>query len=338
MIKTVTVIFIFLGFFYFQVARADNSKNGQSAGIYIENDAGSLGGPGTDSAYTNGFQVFYIYADNEIPSWARSTINKLNFTRQQQALSKINYALSINHQIFTPVDTSNTQLQVNDRPYAAALFLGVSVKVNTVNTSRYLSVDIGTVGPAAAGQEIQNNFHKIISVGIAKGWKHQLDNEPIVQISVQQRSRVFELTTKAKLRYFDIIPYAGGGLGNVLVAGHIGGLLRLGVNLRDDFGPGRPSSADGQNFVSLDARPTNSYYIFGGAKGNFVLHDIYLDGNTFAKQTPVDKNNVTSELEYGAGVDVGTWKLRWMQIVKSVEFAGQKNPNSFASVSLLKTY
>ena len=43
-----------------------------------------------------------------------------------------------------------------------------------------LQVDLGVIGPAAGGEFVQNNFHRLIGVARANGWANQLHNEPTI--------------------------------------------------------------------------------------------------------------------------------------------------------------
>ena len=85
------------------------------------------------------------------------------------------FGISIGQNIYTPQDTDTSAPIHNDRPYAAWLYASfalqstykrvdpktmkdVPVRLDT------LALDVGLVGPAAGGEFVQNNFHRLIGV------------------------------------------------------------------------------------------------------------------------------------------------------------------------------
>src|SRR6478672_9374355 len=115
-----------------------------------------------------------------------------------------------------------------------------------------LQLDLGLVGPAAGGEFVQNNFHRLIGVATANGWANQLNNEPTIGLTFERRWRtdhavVFE---DPKLEY-DIVPRLGFALGNAATYASAGGTLRIGKDLQDDFGPtrARPALPGSEAFI-----------------------------------------------------------------------------------------
>jgi hypothetical protein len=109
-----------------------------------------------------------------------------------------------------------------------------------------LKRDLGLIGPAAGGEFAQNNFHRPIGVPTANGWANQLHNEPTIGLTFKRRWRtnrgvVFE---DPKLEY-DVVPRLGVALGNVVTYASAGGTIRIGKDLRNDFGPTRAPGAAG---------------------------------------------------------------------------------------------
>lgn len=309
---------------------------GQAFGIAIENDSRRVGGPGVDQAYSNGVKLSYVYARDKVPSWMPLSMIESPFLRNEIAHSKSNFGVSLNHQIYTPNNTTVATLIPNDRPYAAWLSLAFSLHLKNTARSQTLEASFGAIGPAAMGESVQNGFHKLIGSPSNEGWAHQLKNEPAVQISYQQRQQFLELRNKYG-PYFDLIPMAGGGLGNIFVGIHGGMLARLGLNLPADFGPARPSGGETDSFVSPNAPPDDlksSYYLFAGIRGNGIARNIFLDGNTFQASHHVKKYPFTFETEVGLGVQIMPVSFVWRFVVKSPEFEENSGFNSFASIGI----
>lgn len=300
--------------------------------FYIENDSRNIGGPGSDQAYTNGLKFSYIYAQGQIPKWSTLIMDRFHILDDKAKWSQVNFGLSLGHQIFTPGDTKATILLTNDRPYAAWLYLGFAVSLKQIDTEHFFEMDLGTIGPSALGKETQNGFHRIIGSSNANGWAHGLDDEPTLQFFYQKRKKTI------RTQNLDFVPYYGAALGNVLIGGHIGSMIRLGYHLPDDFGASRPSASDGNSFISTSMRSVKSkisYYTFAGARGNYVNRNIFLDGNSYQISHKVKKYPFTFETELGVGVHFNSGAIIWRFVTKSPEFDERKDFNSFASISFV---
>ncbi|MNK08128.1 hypothetical protein D3C87_260560 [compost metagenome] len=322
--------------FSISLAATGTPKKGESFTAYIENDTKRIGGPGSDQSYSNGFRFSYVYAEDRIPVWVPTLTDWSKRLKKEFAKSTTNFGISLAQQIYTPNDTETAEPIPDDRPYAAWLYVGLTSNFQTKTHSHSLELDIGVVGPAAMGEQVQNSFHNLIGVPPANGWDNQLHNEPTLQLSYQQRLRFYEFS-QGDTRYIDILPYFGGGFGNVLIAAHVGGVARLGYNIPDDFGPTRPSSTDGDS--ATDPRRGNVLqrwggYGFAGVRGNAVAHNIFLDGNTFEPSPHVTKYPFNAETEFGVGVHYYGWSALWRFVTKSPEFEEKSKFNSFASITI----
>ncbi|CAN5419703.1 lipid A deacylase LpxR family protein [soil metagenome] len=308
----------------------------QAFGITIENDTKNIGGPGSDQAYSNGIKLSYVYAKDHVPMWAPNSIVESSFLKGMLENSKANFGIGLNHQFYTPNNVHLPTLQYGDRPYAAWLNLAFSMHLRNAERSHSFELSLGAVGPVAMGESVQNGFHRIIGADFAEGWGTQINNEPAIQLSYQQRLHFFSLRNRFG-PWFDLIPMFGAGLGNVFIGAHSGMIARIGINLPDDFGPARPSSGESDSFVS-PAAPSDdlksSYYIFAGARGNAVARNIFLDGNTFRPSHHVTKYPFTAETEFGVGVQIMPISLVWRFVVRSPDFEENSGFNSFASVGL----
>lgn len=336
-----TLYFILIiSFFLFwgDLTRAENSKS-QAIHVYIENDTRRIGGPGSDNAYSSGLKISYIYAESNVPTWANAIMNRSKALKKALQGSPSNFGFSLGHQIYTPNDTLRKDLIKDDRPYAAWLYAGFSALFQTPEQSHALELDLGIIGPEAIGKIVQNGFHNLIGTYEAEGWEHQLKTEPTIQLAYQQRLRFIEITLSDQ-KYFDLIPFFGGGLGNVSVDAHLGAMVRIGNLLSDDLGPARPSMTNGDNFVNPVSKgpPKTSFYIFASGQGLAIARNIFLDGNTFRDSHHVTKYPFILETEFGI---IGHFKQlsgSWRFVTRSPEFKQRSVINSFASVSVGYAY
>lgn len=332
-----------IAFLFALHAQADESlpphpkvETGESFTVYIDNDSRNIGGPNEDQGYTNGIRFSYIYGENKIPDW----IHLFPWSSRIQKKfddANSNYGISIAQQIYTPNDTAKTELISNDRPYAGYLYVGLSAAYKTASHQHLLEADFGVVGPEAMGEQVQNNFHDIIKAPRANGWENQIHTEPTIQLSYTQKLRFIEKFTVANSRYLDFIPQFGVSLGNVLIAAHTGAMLRFGLHLPNDFGPGSFSNAGGSATTDLKLDPKKfnwRLYGFAGIQGRVVAHNIFLDGNTFRPSHHVTKYPFVAETQIGYALQISRFVYSWRFVTLSPEFEQYSEVDSYASMAL----
>ena len=152
-------------------------------GVQVEND---IFGEGTDEHYSHGSRLSYLTDDLPADSWQRRIADWLPFAQRGQE-ARASFALG--QSIFTPVDLSNPNLILNDRPYAGWLYasygfvLGprrsetlsrlASTKIDRLDT---FEISLGVVGPASQAEEVQKFIHKLIGAEDPKSRSRKLLN------------------------------------------------------------------------------------------------------------------------------------------------------------------
>ena len=252
--------------------------------------------------------------------------------------------IAIGHSIFTPDDTDQIALIPDDRPYAGYLhltFTAQSVRVFGSNGSALQDqwkLDLGVVGPAAGGKFVQNEWHQLIGAEEARGWDNQLHNEPAINLTVERAWRSPALGPSRLLGLkVDAIPYGVVALGNVQTYAGVGGMVRLGPDLARDFGPPRiyPGVGGSEWFVPADGF---DWYLFAGAEGRAVAHNIFLDGNTFRDSHSVNKRHLVADLRSGAVFTFHTARLSLTHVYRTKEYSLQPKADQFGSITLSIAY
>ena len=123
---------------------------GRGLNVYVENDSHNVAGPGSDNGYTSGVKLSYIYSNDEEPEWAKPFVLNSPFLRQQLQNSEANFSFTIGQQIFTPNDTTRSDLIVNDRPYAAWAYIGLSTNFKNEDVANVVELDWGQLAPPPA--------------------------------------------------------------------------------------------------------------------------------------------------------------------------------------------
>jgi len=315
---------------------ASLAAGGASAGTYtvqIENDRIAK----TDRHYTTGTRLNWVSDQaTDSPIWAKDL---LDYMYPLADLRAGRVGLAFGQNIFTPEDTASRDLIVDDRPYAGWLYGGISAHAETTRADSGLSIDvldtveldIGVVGPLALGEQVQNNFHDLIGVDRSNGWHHQLKNEPAVLFIAERRWRHEPLAFASA--DWDIIPHAGVSLGNVMTLVKAGATLRVGDGLDVDYGPPhvRPTLS---GLAAVSSGTDFAWYAFAGAEGRMVVHNIFLDGNTFADSHSVDRIPIVADMQLGFAVVVRDVRLAFTHVFRSREFEGQRRADRYGAVSI----
>lgn len=326
----------FIPAFAFALLCAGGALAGPSGDTYTiqwENDRIA----NTDRHYTNGFRLSWVSeAKDDDPQWAKDLLETIYPFAD---LRKGRVGAAFGQSIFTPEDTSSSDLVRNDRPYAGWVYGGISVHAETRRTGSNPSpdtldtveLDIGIIGPYALGRQVQNGVHDLIGVAASNGWGHQLDNEPGVMLIGERRWR--PSPWRALGLELDVIPHIGGSLGNVMTFASAGAMFRVGQDLNIDYGPPliRPSLS---GLASVERTADFVWYVFAGAQARVVAHDIFLDGNTFSSSHSVDKKRLVGDFQLGAAIIYHGARLAITQVFRTREFEGQRQADRFGSVSL----
>lgn len=318
--------------------------------IQIENDW--FGGPlNRDRHYSTGLRLNWMSpnlydAPQSLRDFTDTPEYLLAFLDGRKAGQvKRRYGISLGQSLYTPENKQARQLLKDERPYAAWLYLGFSLQTIRYDAEKpdrqqdairqdTWQLDVGMVGPAALGRQVQNNFHKLIGVDKSYGWDNQLKNEPGVNLTFERKWRIGRAVLfdePVKLRS-DVVPMAGVSVGNVNTYAAAGAIVRLGQDLGNDFGPPRirPSLPGSETF---DLEDPFGWYIFAGVEGSAVARNIALDGNTFRDSHSVDKKIFVADFMAGAAVFIGRTRLAYTHVLRTKEYKGQKGMDQYGALT-----
>ena len=299
---------------------------------------------GQDRHYTNGIKLSWTSRDlreygqwEHTPDWARGLFSALD---RFQGDREKNLELFAGQKLFTPQDIQRTDLIANDRPYAAWIFFGPAFHSKNAYTLDTVEIEFGWVGPLAQGEETQNFVHSLRGIPTAKGWSHQLNDEPAFNLVYQHKHRNWEGEWPGTHFASDFISHYGASLGNVYTYANAGAEVRIGWNLPADFGtslirPGGDVNAP-VNTRDLRLAEKNAFGIhaFAAVSGRAVLRDIFLDGNSFSNSHSVDKNVWVGSLVAGVAITWKGVKLTYSEIFNTKEFKQQKGADAYGSMNL----
>lgn len=318
--------------------------NSWTFSVHFENDLFA----DTDQNYTSGVKFSWVSPDltrfrddKQLPEWIYPYIESLPFINEPNR--ERNVVFSFGQSIYTPQDIERTDLITDDRPYAGWLYLGLGFHSKTETQLDTMEIQLGVVGELSLAKQTQILVHKARDIPTPKGWQHQLENEPGLNL-IYERNWRHELAGGDRGLGIDVITHAGAALGNVYTYANLGFEIRAGWNLPEDFGTStiRPGGDTNDPVTRSDPRrsPDTSFgfHLFAFADGRAVARDIFLDGNTFADSHSVDKEHFVGDFAFGAALIYRRFKLSFAKVFRSREFMGQPSKHRFGSITLSYTF
>ena len=230
-------------------------------------------------------------------------------------------SLSIGQVVQTPDKISEPALIKNDIPYAGALALQFTWY--SFNDSDFSGAELvtGVVGPASLGKQGQTAAHKLLRRNRPRGWSNQLQNEPIVNFNIMRKHKIARAGSPAGWA-FDATLNANACLGNMFTQASSSVEMRFGHNMPGGFTFVPDPIGFSLNYKASLAPPDphrTSFYSSLVLRGTGVLHNIFLDGNTFRASHSVDKEPVFGEAILGLHVEKQSWSVHLNVSVASKE-------------------
>jgi lipid A 3-O-deacylase len=315
-------------------------------------------GDRTDRFYTNGLRLERLAASGKSDRRLLPGISHDDWCLLCGDASKgaqVNTGYAVGQSMYTPELISIPTPQPNDRPWAGLLWVSRIARITQVQPSLKaqrqdrIEVSLGVVGPASLAGDTQTWWHtKVVHAPRPRGWHDQLRNEPVLQLRYDTALR----WPRKEGGRADIIPRLRANVGNALTSLEADLTLRIGYNLSGfgvhTVGPDAapPPAAEVVRRARANAlraggwRPSFNLFVRGGA--NAIAHNIFLDGNTFARNDiRIRRKPFVTDMAAGVEIRLGRLGLTYQIIRRSSEFSRQKlgdgPPQKFGSFSLAWT-
>jgi hypothetical protein len=154
-----------------------------------------------------------------------------------------------------------------------------------------------------------------------EGWGTQLHDEPLLQITSQRTWRL-PMATFGGLET-DALPELTAAAGNLRIYAQAGVTMRLGQGLDSDYGVARLLPGLTGTDVFRPTRPV-AWYVFVGADGQAVAHDLTLQGNTWQDSRSVKIVPEVAEIQAGLAVMVHGVRMTYTQVMQTQEYQHQR--------------
>jgi len=342
--KTIAIIFILLFLTGTSIAGDEKAREASTLTFYLENDTMF----DTDRYYTNGMKISWIsrdlsnYRDMVTLPWMQRLIERLPLINDPGEQHTVSFSLGQN--MYTPEDKKRTDLIKNDRPYAGITYLALGLHSRNSSQMDTLELDIGIVGRHSYAEDCQTEFHEWIGSEIGNGWDNQLHDEPILNLYFERKWKILQIRSSEGFG-FDCIPYAGLAAGNAYTGANLGGQVRFGWNIPNDFGTNliRPASDSSSPLDDTDPRFFRLFHsigihLFFGVNGKAVARNILLDGNTFRDSHSVDKEPFCADFIGGIGLNIQRVKITFSYVYQTKEFETQKDEQKFGAMAASFTF
>lgn len=271
-------------------------------GFKSEND--SFLALGQDRYYTNGLFIHF-----------RSALKPKSNTNTVYLVKKI-WSASIGQYMYNAQTGAVPNATYVDRPFAAYLYAEGALQVfDKKENSGKISLQVGTIGPNALGEEAQQLMHDTFGFYELNGWQYQVNNE--LGINLKLNSLVFLHRSKDKKVDFSLPLEAR--IGNTFSGLKYGLLFRTGT-----LNPLYHSVATNSNISVKADKNINEkeFYFFLQPAIDVVIYDATIKGGLFRsdkgpitfKSKPIILSN-----EIGVAYAKNRWTVDFSVIVKSKE-------------------
>jgi lipid A 3-O-deacylase len=238
-------------------------------GAQTDNDSYLL--KGSDRYYTDGTFLYYRHALKIKGGDSTLLANKvLGFETGQK--------------IFNPQSGFVPGPEYVDRPFAAYLYIGGTLNLLYKNESNLkLGAQLGVVGPAALGEQVQSFVHRTFGFYPVGGWQYQIRNDVEINLSAEYNKLI------ARAPGIDVSLASYANLGNGFTGAGAGPLVRIGLFNQLFHSVSTQSTAiRNESITPLHEQEIFFYY---KPQVNYVAYDATIQGGLF------DNHNDPNSLE-----------------------------------------
>lgn len=252
----------------------------------------------TDEQRTGGFKVLYQTSDE--------------------------WSFHIGQDIYTPNDKTTLTPIVGQRPYNAWLYMGMTYQIEAEDFDSLFSFkfDVGSRGPRALGEDVQNNLHDLINVPKALGWDSQTKNEYGNVFTFTVEKSLLDILIDSRRELTHLSAYAS------TEAGTIWRTYTAGVSAA--FGYNTPYYNTQINFPEKD-----TFYLFGNLQLTYVDENRLLEGNS--NYNVIKEKNI-KRYDVGLNWDTDSVRFRITLTTMGKEFTTQKESHRFGVLEVTVSF
>lgn len=274
---------------------------------------------GQDRYYTNGLFLNF-----------RSALNQSELKNDK--LNKVIWEIEAGQKMYNPQTGNINNIAFVDRPFAAYLYAGGSINLLYHSESNLkISLQAGTIGPAAKGKEAQELLHNTVGFYKINGWQWQVNNEAGINSILEYNNLLKRFP--AGNTDFTLSSYINAG--NTFAGAGAGFLFRSGT-INQLFNSASIQSTVSNKSVS---KPENDKEFFFYAKPmfHFIAYDATIQGGMFIQDKgPVVYDTKPFVFSQQAGIiySQNRWTIDFSVIFKSREVKSIAKPHQYGSAAV----
>ncbi len=221
--------------------------------------------------------------------------------------------IAVGQIIQTPDDDSRRDFNKDDVPYAGALTAQASWYAFNDDEFRGFELTLGVVGSPSLAEQTQKLAHTITGNDEPKGWDHQLKTEPVLNLNYMRKQKVWRRGNPADWAA-DVSVDGHAGIGNMFTQASVALECRWGYNMPRGFASVPDPIGLSIHYIAAltPANPqAGSFYATLVLSGSAVVHNIFLDGNTFRDSHSVDKEPLVGLAVAGLHYERKNWGIHF---------------------------
>ena len=222
----------------------------------------------TDYYFTQGMTLALVH-----PALARSPVNHL-LLRGPAGATRY-HGITLRYDGFTPLRIQDAFIRVGDRPYAAYLYASFfrTSRAPLGHQRLTTAVEVGFIGPAAGGKQLQTSIHRITGNAEPRGWDYQIGPATVLGYRVAYERKLLTAS-----RFAEVHGTTEASLSTLYTYASAGAQLRVGrLHPEQDDQWGGSTEPAAQHW-RLHAQ--------AAIEGRLVGYDATLQGGIFSRRDP----------------------------------------------------
>ena len=289
--------------------------------VYWDNDAFAKSHK-TDRWYTNGIRVAFTYNKPPTVEAAKLLQNASELLLWDEVKPTLTY--SFGQSMYTPGDITIPGPQINDRPWAAFLYYGVTAHAVKETEFRTSELKIGLTGKYALGEQVQQGVHHLIASNQPVGWDQQVRSRLGLQLS---HARTYRVLGDVNRSLFGFQVGWGAALGTLRSYGTASAAFTFG-DLSARTAPLLIGNEG--DFVIQDFGKSGQFrrpFAFIAANYTAVAYNYFLEGRTPYGHSDIQPKRSYNVVQWGFSLPTQEWicskcpRLVYTQSRRSPEFS-----------------
>jgi hypothetical protein len=275
----------------------------------------------TDRWYTNGLRLTWTYNKPPENDLSKLFLRGSEWFLWEEPTPTLSY--SVGQAMYTPRDIRLAVPPIDDRPWGAFLYFGVTAHAYKGIEFRATELKMGVTGKYALGEQTQKLIHRLTSSAEPQGWDQQLNARPGVQLT---HARVYRLGDTLANESVAFQVGWGAGLGTLRARANMDAAIVIG-SLGGENTPlliGNEGDFIVQDFNNRPQFLRPFVYLAANVTG--VAYNYFLEGSTPYGKAQIEPKRTYTVLTIGASLPLQRWmgpswpRLVYSQSTRSAEF------------------